>query len=87
MSRQELVTTNIRLPKEHWRALKQEALQEEKSVGSLMRELVRNHIGETGGKAKKKRNIMSIWDLPKLAKKTGDSTLASRVDEIAYGED
>ncbi|TSC79728.1 MAG: hypothetical protein G01um101429_403 [Parcubacteria group bacterium Gr01-1014_29] len=85
MRTEELVTTNIRLPKNQLRALKQEALQKEKSVGFLLRELIRMHVQSGTHKIHKKRKITSIWDLPKLAVDMGDSTLASHIDDIVYG--
>jgi len=30
--------------------------------------------------------IRDLWDLPKLAIKTGDKHLSQRIDEIVYGE-
>ena len=84
MHNQELVTTNIRLTKEHLKALKEEAFREEKSVGFLLRELVKNHIEKKGKKSPAKRKINSLWDLPKLAVDMKDSKVASRVDDILY---
>ncbi len=82
---EKLTTTNVRLPKRHLRALKQEALRRDKSVGFIVRELIRAHVHGDVPKGKQSRKIISIWDLPKLAADMGDNTLASCVDEIVYG--
>ena len=88
MRYREFVTTNLRLPKEYLRALKEEALRKEKSVSFLMRELVKQYIQPRGLKMQeeKRSKPRSIWDFPKLAKKTGDSHLALKVDRIVYGD-
>ena len=85
MPNEELVTTNIRLPKNQFRALKQEALQKDKSVSFLLRELIRMHVQSEIPKVRRKRKITSIWDLPKLGTDMGDSAVASHIDDIAYG--
>lgn len=86
MKQDELVATNIRLPKTQLRALKQKALKKEKSVNFLIRQLIERYVGESSPKphigyhAKR-----SIWDFPKLARKTGDRRLTARIDKIVYG--
>ncbi|MDP3735121.1 MAG: hypothetical protein Q8R39_01685 [bacterium] len=78
------ITTNIRLPKEDLKVLKQEAFAKEQSVGALLRSLVREHFtGRAGVHTKRARR--SVWDLPKRAQKTGARNLASNVDRIVYG--
>lgn len=84
MFHREFITTNIRLPKEYLKGLKQKALQREKSVSFLLRELVREYLGEDV-REKQQRAAYSIWDFPRLARKTGDSRLASKIDPIIYG--
>ena len=81
----ELVTTNIRMPKGYIKALKQEALQKEKSVSFLLRELVKEHLGERGLESRIRGRARSIWNLPNLARKTGNPNLASDIDKIVYG--
>lgn len=86
MREKQFITTNIRLPKEYLKALKQEALQREKSVSFLLRELVYQHIKSVPEKVKERRKIFSIWEFGKLAKKTGDSSISSQIDNIVYGK-
>lgn len=85
MRYREFITTNIRLPKDYLKALKQEALRKEKSVSFLLRELVKEHFRPQIMDKEIKGRTRSIWDFPKLAKKTGNPRLASTVDEIVYG--
>lgn len=85
MQEKQFITTNIRLPKEYLKALKHEALQKEKSVSFLLRELVHEHLKSVPEKLRARKKIFSIWEFDKLAKKTGDPSLSSRIDKIVYG--
>ncbi|TSC71797.1 MAG: hypothetical protein G01um101470_497 [Parcubacteria group bacterium Gr01-1014_70] len=89
MQNEELVTTNIRLPKNQLRALKQEALQKEKSVGFLLRELIRVHV--QGGAQKVRPKIKgreTFFDILKSIEKQGfkgPKDLAQNLDKYLYG--
>ena len=87
MKQDELVATNVRLPKTHLKALKQEALRREKSVNYLLRQLIERYLHTTlfGTDKEKERPIRSVWDFPHIARRTGDRRLAEKIDSIVYG--
>lgn len=87
MSQQEFVTTNIRVPKTHLKALKQEALKKEKSVNFLLRRLIERYLMGLFPEPSRGRHPMrSIWDFPRIARKTGDRHLTAQIDRIVYGK-
>lgn len=88
MRTEELVTTNIRLPKNQLRALKQEALQKEKSVGFLLRELIRMHVQGSIQKTPKIKKGETFFDILKSIEKRGfkgPKDLAQNMDKYLYG--
>lgn len=85
---EELVTTNIRLPKSQLRALKQEALQKEKSVGFLLRELIRTHIQGEIHRTDKIKGGETFFDVLAFIEKRGfkgPKDLAKNMDKYLYG--
>lgn len=88
MKSEELVTTNIRLPRNQLRALKQEALQKEKSVGFLLRELVRTHTQSKIQKTHNKKDGETFFDVLTSMEKRGfkgPKDLAKNMDKYLYG--
>jgi thioesterase domain-containing protein len=82
----EYAVTNLRLPREDLKKLKHKALEQDKSVNALVRELIRRNIDAVDiPRATTTRTTSSVWNLPKRARATGKRHLAERVDKILYG--
>ena len=80
----EYVVTNIRVKKNDLKRLKITALEQDKSVSSLLREL----IGKSFAPSKKITGVKkkdAFWELAKHAVKTKDRKLSVKIDNIVYG--
>lgn len=87
IKKQQLVTTNVRIPEEELLAYREYALNEGKSFNQLVREILarailwrETHTPRT--EASKKR---SFWDIDKYAVKGGDKHASQKVDDVVYG--
>lgn len=83
----DMVTTNLRLPRQDWLMIKTLAAEEGKSFNEYMRVMAENMAlsltGESKVFAKKK---LSIWDLSKVARGIkGKPMGANEDDKIIYG--
>ena len=83
----DIVTSNLRLPRQDWLMIKTLAAEEGKSFNEYMRALAENMAlsltGENEGKRGKK---LSIWDLPRVARGIkGKPMGANEDDKIIYG--
>jgi hypothetical protein len=76
------ITTNIRLPREDLRRLKFAAVEEDRSVSALMRDMVRRYVGTPYELRRKRR---PITELKKLTVPTRQKRLSLQVDKIVYG--
>ena len=82
---QDYVTTNIRIPRAWHREFKRRAMEDEKSLGEFIRELLENqaHNVLSAHAAARKGSFLS--DLAKHAKPLGGD-LSSNIDKIVYDE-
>lgn len=87
--KQHMVTTNVRMPETGWLQVKAAAGELGMSINEYFNHLANMHIiRKTVGFSDmpdKSRKRFSIWDLPKLARKTNKPMGWSKEDEIIYG--
>jgi len=87
--KQEIVTTNLRLPREDWLQVKTEAAEE----GISFNERVKNIIWECGTRqqliattpTREKKKKYTIWELGELAKIKDKPMGMSEEDKVIYG--
>ena len=83
----DMVTTNLRLPRQDWLMIKTLAAEEGKSFNEYMRKLAENmalSLTEESGVIRKKK--LSIWDLRRAAKGIKSKPMgANEDDKIIYG--
>lgn len=86
--KQDYITTNIRIPRSWHREFKRQAIEEDKSLGELIREILAKQRAKYSLANHGRRPISykddPIWKLPKYAIDLGDPTLSSNVDKIVY---
>ena len=82
---QNLVTTNVRIPKEDLFAYRQYALERGKSFSQLVRDVLSqavSHVGEV--KITSARGKSSLVDITKIAVKGGDPKASQSIDKYTY---
>ena len=78
----DLITTNIRIPKDDYDLYKMIALQRGESFAGLVRRVLAETVKFKAEKKEKKR---SLWDIGKYAVKGGDPHASQTIDEVVYG--
>lgn len=81
----EYVVTNIRVKKDDLKKLKIKALEQDKSVSSMLRELIKQSFVLPQKRMEKKKEDV-FWKLHKHAVKTKDKRLSTRINDIVYGK-
>ena len=85
---QDYITTNIRIPRSWHKEFKRRAIEEDKSFGELIREMLGRQRAQSpltnNGKQLVSYKDDPIWELHKYAIDLGDPNLSSHVDEIVY---
>lgn len=77
----EYVVTNIRVKKDDLKKLKIKALEQDRSVSSMLRELIKQSFVLPQKRTEKKREDI-FWRLAKRAVKTKDKKLSAKIDDI-----
>lgn len=86
--KQDYITTNIRIPRAWHKDFKRQAMEGDKSLGELIREILAQqrarHSLTNQGKKSTSYKDDPFWKLPTYATDLGDPYLSSQVDEIVY---
>lgn len=81
----DIVTTNLRLPRQDWLMIKTLAAEEGKSFNEYIKKMIVASALSVG-KRKKEKKVMSIWDLRDVARASkGKAMELSEDDKIIYG--
>ena len=81
----DIVTTNLRLPRQDWLMIKTLAAEEGKSFNEYIKKIIVTSALSVG-KGKKEKKIMSIWDLRDVARASkGKAMELNEDDKIIYG--
>lgn len=81
-----IVTTNVRIPKDELLVYREYALSEGKSFSQLVREILAQAV--TPGPTRKSRKKISFWDVQKYAVSLkGGSKSSQEVDKVVYNYD
>lgn len=86
--KQDYITTNIRIPRSWHKDFKRQAMEGDKSLGELIREILAQQRARHSFANQGKKSISykddPLWKLPAYAIDLGDPDLSSKVDEIVY---
>jgi len=84
-TKEPLITTNVRIPKEELLTYREYALSEGKSFSQLVRDILAQAVMpvsvKTKNAGKKKR---SFWDIGKYAIRSGDPKASQKIDQYVY---
>ena len=83
--KQDYITTNIRIPRAWHKEFKRRAMEDEKSLGEFIRELLEKQAGSTLHTHTAARTGSFLSDLAKHAQPLGGD-LSSNIDKIVYDE-
>ncbi|MBM3119703.1 hypothetical protein FJZ40_01165 [Candidatus Shapirobacteria bacterium] len=85
---EQTITTNLRLPYTDWLQIKTLAAEAGMSTNEYLKLLIQglNNVRTlTSGWLKPQKGTLTIWDLPKLAKKKDKPLGVSAEDKLIYG--